>query len=336
MRAATYTRRGPAREVLTISEVPDPEPAAGEVRVRVEVSGVNPSDVKARAGMSIGMGGSAQPLPWPAQIPHQDGAGRIDRIGAGVAAQRMGERVWLYHAAFRTPRGTAAEYVCVPATQAVPLPDHVTPEQGAGLGIPYVTAHRCLLSDGPLEGATVLVTGGAGGVGHAAVQLARWAGARVVATTGSPDKARTALAAGASAVVDRFAPDVRTRLAAVAPAGFDRVVDVSLTANLPSYAGLLREHSTVAAYADVTATTSAEAWPLPAALRACNATIRFVRAYGLSEQMLTHARRDITSALHARALSLLPGPCFTLEEVAAAHEAVEAGSHGKVLVDLRR
>ena len=335
MRAAGYARRGPAREVLQVVDLEDPQPGEGEVRVRVEVSGVNPSDVKARAGLSIGMAGTDQPLPWPFQVPHQDGAGWIDLVGPGVPADRVGDRVWLHHAALGTPRGSAAEYVCVPSPQAVPLPDHVSAEQGAGLGIPCITAHRCLLADGPLDGATVLVTGGAGAVGHAAVQLARWAGAHVVATTSSPEKARTALAAGAAAVVDRFDPDLRERLAAAAPVGFDRVVDVSLTTNLPSYAGLLRPHSTVATYADLPGTGAGPAWPPPAELRARNATIRFVRAYGLTEPMLEQARRDVVAALDARQLVPLPGPVYPLADIARAHEAVEAGAPGKVLVDLR-
>jgi len=191
MRAAIYERRGPAEDVLRVVDLDDPVPDDGEVRVRVAVSGINPTDIKSRMGKSSGMGGASDPLAWPRQIPHQDGAGIIDAVGAGVDPGRVGEPVWLYHAAAGRPTGTAAQYVCVPSAQAIRLPAGIPMGQAAGIGIPFITAHRCLFADGDVSGLTVLVTGGAGAVGNAAVQLARWRGARVLTTVSSDEKGRS-------------------------------------------------------------------------------------------------------------------------------------------------
>ena len=177
MKAIWFERKGPAREVLVHGEMPTPEPGAGEVRVRLRVSGVNPTDTKTRGGW---LGNTA--MPFPRMITGQDGAGVIDRVGPGVAAAREGERVWVYEAYLGRAFGTLAEFVVVPARNAVRLPDSIDDDTGAGLGVPALTAHRCLFIDGPIHGRTVLVQGGGGGVGHAAIQLARWAGARVIAT----------------------------------------------------------------------------------------------------------------------------------------------------------
>ncbi len=173
MKAAWYEKNGPAAEVLRVGEMPVPEPGPGEVRVRIVASGLNPTDVKSRAG--------SRPMGFPRVVPHQDGAGVIDKVGRGVPASRVGERVWLYIVQWQRAWGTAAEYSVVPARLAVTLPNNTTFAQGACLGIPAVTAHRCLFADGPISGLTVLVTGGAGAVGHYAVQLAKWAGATVIA-----------------------------------------------------------------------------------------------------------------------------------------------------------
>lgn len=333
MRAAIYRRRGPAHDVLEVTEVVTPVPATGEVRVRLVASAVNPSDTKSRQGRSSGQGGDGQPLDWPFQIPHQDGAGTIDAVGDGVDASRVGEAVWVYHAADARPDGTAAQWVCVPAAQAVPLPPGIPMTQAAALGIPFITAHRCLHADGPVDGMTVLVTGGAGAVGNAAVQLARHGGARVVATVSSTEKAALATAAGADAVVDYTAEDVRERLAAAAPDGVDRVVDVALTRNLPDYEGLLRDHAVISAYAEIDGRVGA-AWPPPMRLRVRNITLRMVRAYGLTPTMLDHAAQDITAALRAGALMPLPEHRYALDDIADAHVAVESGLVGKAIVDI--
>jgi len=228
---------------------------------------------------------------------------------------------------------TAAQWVRLPATQAVPPPDEVPMAQAAALGIPYITAHRCLLADGPVTGMTVLVTGGAGAVGHAAVQLAKHGGARVVATVSSDEKAAIATAAGADAVVDYTAPDMRERLAEAAPDGVDRVVDVALTRNLPDYEALLRDHAAIAAYAEIDGRVG-DAWPPPMRLRVRNVTIRMVRAYGLTPAMLAGAASDITGALRAGALRPLPAHHFPLARIADAHVAVESGLVGKAIVDV--
>ncbi|HEU5320133.1 MAG TPA: NADPH:quinone reductase, partial [Methylomirabilota bacterium] len=242
MRAAWYERNGPAAEVLRVGELPVPEPGPGEVRVRVVASGLNPNDVKARAG--------SRPMGYPRVVPHQDGAGVIDAVGPGVPAARVGERAWLYIVQWQRPWGTAAEYTVVPARLAVTLPAHTSFAEGACLGIPAVTAHRCLFADGPLAGQTVLVTGGAGAVGHYAVQLAKWADATVIATVSSPEKAALAAAAGADHTVNYRTGDAAAEiLELTGGAGVDRIVDVDFGANLPVSARVLKTSGTIAAYA---------------------------------------------------------------------------------------
>ena len=195
MYAAWYEKNGPAAEVMKVGELPDPEPAAGEVRVRLHASAINPSDVKARAG--------SRPIRWPKLIPNSDGAGVIDRIGAGVNTHRVGDRVWVFNGQWDRAHGTSAQFIALPAALAVPLPDSLSWEEGACLGIPVMTAHRCLFADGPITGKTVLVTGGAGVVAHYAIQLAKWAGARVVTTISSDAKAQHARAAELIVVTTR-------------------------------------------------------------------------------------------------------------------------------------
>lgn len=333
MRAAIYRRLGPAHDVLEIAEVATPTPGPGEVRVRLAASAVNPSDVKGRQGRSSGQGGADEPLPWPFQIPHQDGAGVIDAVGDGVDPARIDRPAWVFHAADRRPDGTAAQWVVLPEAQVVDLPPDVPLHQAAALGIPFITAHRCLFADGPLTKRTVLVTGGAGAVGNAALQLARWAGARTVATVSSEAKAGVARDAGADAVVDYTAEAARERLAAAAPEGIDRVVDVAFTVNLPDYESLLNDHAVIAAYAEIDGRTGA-AWPPPMRLRVRNITLRMVRAYGLTPDMLRSAADDITAALRAGALRPMPEHRFPLEAIADAHAAVEAGAVGKVIVEI--
>jgi NADPH:quinone reductase len=319
VRAAVYRETGKASDVLTVEEIERPEPGAGEVRVRVHVSGVNPTDVKARSG--------AVPRPIRNfQVPHQDGAGVIDAVGPGVDESRIGQRVWLLMAAV-DPFGTAAEWTVVPAQQAVPLPDGVSYELGASLGVPAMTAHRCLFADGPIDGQTVLVSGGAGAVGHFAIELARQAGARVITTVSSAEKADLATKAGADLVVDYTQSDALERIRAFAPT-VDRVVEVNLGANLDLDLALARPDSTIVSYA-----ASGPDPTLP--VRACmsaNVVLRFVLLYGVPRPALMEAANAITAAMEAGALTDLPVHRFSLDEVAAAHEAQEAGAIGKVLV----
>jgi NADPH:quinone reductase len=332
MRAASYTHSGPAHEVLELRDVPLPEPAPGEVRVRVRLSGVNPTDWKVRS--------YGPPLPYPFQIPHHDAGGIIDAVGEGVPASRIGERVWVMLAAMGRAGGTAAEATCVPAAHALPLPGGVTFEQAAGLGIPYVTAHRCLvvagrppsarLAPGALAGRSLLVRGGAGAVGSAAVQLASWAGAHVVATVGSPEKADMARASGATHVLDHHSPKHADELAEIAGDGFDGIVEVALTSNLATDIAALAPHGAIVTYATEPVEPQVPVRPL----MVINAALHFVLVYGLTPEMLQNATGDVTAALAAGALTPLPPHRFPLEAIADAHDAVERGVLGKVLIDL--
>jgi NADPH:quinone reductase len=224
MRAAIYDQTGPAREVLRVADVDRPEPGPGEVRVRIHLSGVNPTDWKSRAG--------ATPRPIEEfQIPDQDGAGVIDAVGEGVDPGRVGQHVWVWFAAAGQRWGTAAEWTVVPGERAVRLPSAASMELGACLGVPAMTAHRCLFADGPVDGKTVLVAGGAGAVGHFAIELAKRAGARVVTTVSSQEKAELAAAAGADLVVNYTEDGAVDRVRAFAPR-VDRIVEVALGPNL--------------------------------------------------------------------------------------------------------
>jgi NADPH:quinone reductase len=322
MRAATYGSTGSARDVLQVQDVPRPDPGPGEVRVRIQVSGVNPTDWKSRAG--------ATPRPIDEfQIPNQDGAGVIDAVGAGVDPARIGERVWVWFAAHGQRWGTAAEWTVVPAERAVRLPDRASMELGASLGVPAMTAHRCLFADGPVHGKTVLVAGGAGAVGHFAIELAKRAGARVVSTVSSPRKGELAAAAGADLVVNYTDPDAVDQVRAFAPR-VDRIVEVALGPNLPLDLAVSGPQTVVTVYA---ADGPDPVLPVRACMTA-NVRLRFVLLYGVPAEDLRQAADDITAALEEGALTELPGHHFPLDECAAAHEAVESRAVGKVFIDL--
>src|SRR5256886_1495630 len=259
MNAAWYEKQGPAQQVLVVGTLPDPEPEPGEVRTRVAAARINPGDVKKRQN-ACGYG-----MPCPRVIPHSDGAGTIDRIGQGVARPRIGERVWCYGAQSYRAFGTAAEYVVVPSSQAVPLPDGVPFEQGACLGIPGITAHRAVHAAGPVAGRALLVQGGAGAVGVCAVGLARLAGARVLATVRSDADAALARAAGAHEVVrygGRSRDELIRDMRALAPRGMDHVVEVAFGANIEANCEGLANDGSIAAYATETATPAIPFWPL--------------------------------------------------------------------------
>ena len=315
-----YTYTGPAAEVLRVEELDRPGPGPGEVLVRVRASGVNPTDYKARSG--------AVPRPVDVfQIPHQDGAGIIEAVGAGVNPGRVGERVWLWLAAAGRRWGTAAEWTVVPERQAVPLPDGASFDLGASLGVPAMTAHYCLFCDGPVTGQTVLVAGGAGAVGHFAIELAKRAGARVITTVSSPEKAALAEKAGADLVVNYRSADAAQQIRAFAPA-VDRVIEVALGANLALDLALARAGTTVVTYA---AEAANPALPVRACMTA-NVILMFVLLYGVPPAALERAAADITAALAAGDLTGLPVHKFPLDAIAAAHETVEAGPVGKVIV----
>src|SRR5258708_3306040 len=223
MRAAVYEKTGASADVLRVTDVPTPEPGPGEVRIRVEYSGVNPTDWKSRSGAT------ARPIDG-FQIPHHDGAGVIDAVGDGVDAGRLGQRVWTWLAAAGRKWGTAAQWTAVPGRQAVPLPDGISAELAASLGVPAMTAHRCLFADGPVTSKTVLVAGGAGAVGHFAIELAKHAGARVVTTVSGPEKAELAAKAGADPVVNYRGAGAAEAIKAFAPV--DRGTELALGADL--------------------------------------------------------------------------------------------------------
>ena len=322
MRAALYDRTGPAREVLRVEEVDRPEPGPGQVRVRVRLSGVNPTDWKSRSG--------ATPRPIGGfQIPNQDGAGVIDAVGSGVDPARVGERVWVWFAAAGQQWGTAAEWTVVPAERAVPLPASASMELGACLGVPAMTAHRCLFSGGPIDGKTVLVAGGAGAVGHFAIELARRAGARVITTVSSQEKAELAARAGAHHVVNYRDPGALDQIRSFAPVA-DRIVEVALGANLELDLALAGPQTEIVVYA---ADGPDPVLPVRACMTA-NVTLGFVLLYGVPAPALQQAAADITAALDDGALSELPVHRFPLEAIADAHDAVEARAVGKVLIDL--
>jgi NADPH:quinone reductase len=320
MRAALYDDYGQAREVLRVEDIEQPEPGPGQVRVRVEASGVNPTDWKSRIG--------ATPRPIDGfQIPHHDGAGVIDAVGDGVDPRRNGERVWLWLAAASQRWGTAAQWSVVPADQAVALPDSASAELGASLGVPAMTAHRCLFADGPLDGKTVLVAGGAGAVGHYAIELARRAGARVVTTVSGPQKADLAAKAGADLVVNYRDDDAADLIRSFA-GQVDRVIEVALGANLALDLAVTAPHGQIVTYA---AEPAEPALPVRACMTA-NLLLRFVLLYGIPRPALEQAAQDITAALADGALTELPVTRFSLDDIVAAHQAVEGGAVGKVLV----
>jgi NADPH2:quinone reductase len=324
MLAAVYERTGAAHEVLEVREVETPEPDAGWVRVRMHVSGVNPTDWKSRSG-------ATPSPPRPFQVPHHDGAGVIDKVGPGVPESRVGERVWVFLAGATSAYGTAAEYTVVPAAHAAPLPEDASFELGAGLGVPALTAHRCLTADGSPAGTTGLVAGGAGAVGHAAIELARFLGAaRVLATASTDEKQELARAAGADPVVDYRRDDAAERIRAAAPDGVDRIVEVSISDNAALDLEVIAPHGAVASYASSGAPLHAEVRPLMTK----NVLLRFVLLYGVPEPALVAGAHDVTRALEARALTALPEHHFTLAQVAEAQDAVEAGALGKVLVHI--
>ncbi len=323
MLAARYPTGGPDAGKLEVVEVPRPEPGPGQVLVRMAVAGVNPSDWKSRR-----RGGTTAGLDFI--VPGQDGAGEITAVGAGVEPARVGQRAWIFEGQWQRAEGTAAQWIAIDGTRAVPLPDAISFEQAAGLGIPAMTAHRCLHADGPIGGTAVLVHGGAGAVGHAAIELARHAGARVAATVSSAEKARLARDAGAELVLNYRTEDVAAAVRAWAPDGVARIVDVDVAANLGIDTQVVAASGVIASYL-----VRPEPVVLGRELMANNVVVRFVLVYSMPEEAKRAAVEAIDEALRAGALTPLPTTRFPLGEVAAAHDAVESGAIGKVLVDLR-
>lgn len=339
MRAVVYQNTGDS-SVLRLEDRPVPDPHYGEVRVRVIVSGTNPTDWKARSALT-----GPTELPFPEVSPGQDGAGVIDAVGNGVTDRSVGDRVWIYLAQHGRPTGTAQEYVVVPAARTVRLSRDATYDVGASLGVPAMTAHRALtvhedgparLEPGALDRRVVLVTGGAGAVGHAAIQLARWAGATVISTVSSDAKAVLATAAGAHHVVDYTTGDPAGEIRVIAPEGIDLVVEVAIATNIDLLTRVLKPRGAVSAYAD----TGGGEVTLPVRpLMVLNSRLQLILLYTVGEAALRAAAEDVAAAVADGALPVgedagLPLTRFPLEQTAAAHDAVEAGAVGKVLVDV--
>jgi NADPH:quinone reductase len=324
MKAAWYEKQGPAREVLIVGEMPDPKPGPGEVRIRIAASGINPGDTKKRED-AFGLG-----MPYPRVIPHSDGAGQVDTIGEGVPSDWRGKNVWCYGAQSYRPFGTAAEYTVVPLAQAVPLPKNVSPEQGACLGIPGITAHRAVHVGGPVSGRTVLVQGAAGSVGLCAVQLARLAGARVIGTIRSAAEEETARNAGAHEVVPNDA-QLPARINALAPGGIDHIVEVAFGANIARDIDLLNMGGSIASYATDTATPAIPFWLLVFK----NVRLFFLGSDDFPPEAKAAAAHDINAALEAGWKGFTIGERIPLAEIARAHELAEHPARpGRIVVTI--
>jgi NADPH2:quinone reductase len=324
MQAVYYERNGAAREVLTVGEVQTPRPGPGEVRVKLAASGVNPSDVKSRQG-------STRKIAFPRVVPHSDGAGTIDDVGDGVPKSRIGERVWVWNGQWKRAFGTAAEFIALPAAQAVTLPDNVGFDAGACLGIPAMTAiHAVILADAT-KNMNLLVSGGAGAVSQYVIQFAKARGANVIATVSSPEKAKAAHEAGADHVIDYKRENVGERVMEITDKrGVDAAVEMDLAANARLIPGVLRPKGRVIVYG-----TGPEA-TLPAAFCLFNSLrLQFFLVYELDAKEREHSVEAINDALKSGTLlNRVTQPTFSLADTVAAHEAVEHGTIGNVIVRL--
>src|ERR1700739_1082924 len=312
MKAAWYEKQGAARDVLVVGEMEDPHPSAGEVRIRIAFSGVNPGDVKKRED-AFGVG-----MPYPRVIPHSDGSGTVDEVGEGVSRDCIGRRVWCYGAQSYRPFGTAAQYTVVPLKHVAQLPEGVPLEQGACLGIPGITAHRAVTVAGSVKSKTVLVQGGAGAVGACAVQLAHQAGARVIATCRAEADNGIASRAGADEVLltgDKLAERIR----ALVPDGVDHIVEVAFGANIKADTEVLAQAGSIATYATNTPMPETPVWQLVFV----NARLFFVGTDDLPVEAKIDATRDINKALETGWKGLDIAEVVPLDEIARAHELVE-------------
>ena len=312
MKAAWYEKQGAARDVLVVGEMPDPIPAAGQVRIRVAASGINPGDIKKRQN-AFGYG-----MAYPRVIPHSDGAGRVDQLGAGVSSEWMGRSVWCYGAQSYRPFGTAAELTVIPVDQIAPLPERVSMEQGACLGIPGITAHRAVHVGGAVAGRTVVVQGAAGAVGLCAVALARHAGARVVGTVRSTSDQQTALHAGAHEVVlsDK---ELTARVLALAPEGVDHIVEVAFGANIEADVELLKQGGSIASYATNNPAPNVPFWQMVFK----NIRLFFLGSDDFPKEAKMQAAKDLNAALAAGWSGFEIAERVPLSEIARAHELVE-------------
>jgi NADPH2:quinone reductase len=323
MRAAYYERNGTAHDVLRVGEVETPQAGPGEVRVKLATSGVNPSDVKSRQGLT-------RKIAWTRVIPDSDGAGVIDQVGDGVPKSRVGERVWVWNGQWKRAFGTCAEYVALPAAQAVKLPDKVSFEAGACVGIPAMTAYHAIALSHAAKGTTLLVAGGAGSVSQYVIQFAKQAGAAVLTTISSADKAKIACEAGADHTIDYKRENVGERVMEMTgKKGVDAIIEMDLAANAKLIPAVLRPKGSVIVYG-----TSPEA-ALPAAFCLVNSIqLKFFLVYELDAQERERTVSAITRALTDGTLVNRVGPTFPLADTAAAHEAVETGTIGNVIIKI--
>ncbi len=326
MQAAWYEQTGAAKDVLKTGEIDKPEPGKGEVRVKIHCSGVNPSDTKSRSGWE------GMEMQFDRVIPHNDGAGVIDAIGEGVS-NRVGERVWLYETQLGRPYGTAAEFTVLPSEQAVTLPDSTSFAEGACLGVPAMTAHYCVFADGEVEGKTVLVAGGTGAVGNYAVQLAKWGGAKVIATVGSDEKKAIAKGSGADEVINYKSEDVIDRVNKITNGeGVDRIIEVAFATNLKVDQEIIKPNGAIATYSSGES-NNPEVPFLPFLLK--NTLIRFVLVYAMPKQAHQAAAKDITTCLEKGVFQHLISQKLSLSEIVAAHEAVENSEGiGNIVIEI--
>jgi len=322
MKAAWYERNGKAREVLTIGEMPDPKPAKGEVRVKIAASGLNPSDVKRREGTR------GQNIEFPRVIPNSDGSGIVDAVGPGVSESWKGKRVWVWNAQWGRASGTCAEYCCLPEAQVAPLPDGVDFAAGACLGIPAMTAHQALFSDGDIRNKSVLVTGGAGAVGQYAIQMAKWGGARVATTVSSDEKAKLAKQAGADLVINYKSEDVAKKVLEFSPGGVDRVVEVDFGGNLETNIKVVKLNGTIASYASMG--NPEPKIPFYTMMRR-GIAIDLVFVYMMKPEERAKALADIGSMRLKHNIARH----FKLDDLVAAHELQESNKVvGNIVIDL--
>ena len=328
MKAAWYERNGKAREVLTIGEMPDPKPAKGEVRVKIACSGLNPSDVKRREGTR------GQNIEFPRVIPNSDGAGVVDAVGEGSRKDLLGKKVWVWNAQWGRAFGTCAEYCCLPEAQVAPLPDGVDFAAGACLGIPAMTAHQALFSDGDIRNKSVLVTGGAGAVGHYAIQMAKWAGAKVAATVSSDEKARLARDAGADLVINYKREDVAKKALEFSPGGVDRVVEVDFGGNLETNVKLVKLNGAIASYASMG--NPEPKVPFYTLMRR-GLAVDLVFVYMMKPEERAKALSDLAVLLRENRLKHNVGRRFALGDLVAAHELQESGTVvGNIVIDVAK
>lgn len=325
MRAAYYEANGPARDVLKLGSLDDPLPGPGEVRVKLMTSGVNPSDVKSRAGRT-------RKIAFPRVIPHSDGAGVIDKVGSGVPAGRIGERVWTWNGQWKRAFGTCAEYITLPAALAVPLPAHISFAAGACLGIPAMTACHAVAAAGLDAASTVLISGGAGAVAHYAIQFAKARGAVVITTVSSDAKAKLARTAGADHVIDYKRDDVGAAVNELTDgSGVDTVIELDIAANAKLMPAVLRPRGTIVVYG-----TGAAEGPVPLHYFLTSfITLKFIFVYELTHEEREDAVGTISRMLDKDALIHNIAATLPLAEIVAAHEAVESGTvMGNVVVQI--